>query len=636
MIDTLASVRALFDGSPDSVAMSEGMTIEYANPACATLFGYPSPAALVGLSPLVLVAPAARELIIELGRRRASGVGIPVRYATRGLRADGREFALEIRSIYGVGAGGAAAGHVIVVHRDLGEPADAPPDALTPPTNGLYQAMFEVNSAIKLLLDPSTGRIVDANRAAVTFYGWPLEAMRDMRISDINTLTADELRAEMHAAVSGARGYFRFRHRVASGEVRHVEVHSGPIEVGDQLLLMSIIHDVTARDALEQQVRLSQRLEAVGRLAGGVAHEFNNLLTVTHTASEALLRRLEPGSTTHRYAQDIAYASDRAAALTRELLAFSRRQFLQPQALDLNQVVAELVGVLQRTFGEAATLQLELADDLPAASVDPRHVEHVVMNLVINARDASPRGGLIVISTRLETVARHEAPGVPPGPWIVLRVRDEGHGMDEATRARMFEPMFTTKGVGHGTGLGLATVYGVVTQGGGHVRVTTAPGAGTELAVYLPLADAPVTSDAPAVVEALASDVASRRRILVVDDLAPVRRAMAVGLRRVGYDVIEADSAVAALACVGAAADEVDAVVSDIQMPGGSGFELAQALAARNPALPIMLVSGDLGNHQGAIDPSRHVLQKPFTMQQLSEAVAVLLRPRSRDEGHGA
>jgi PAS domain S-box-containing protein len=621
--DPAALMRPLFDRSPDSVAMSSNLVIRYANAACAALFGAASPEELCGLSALDLIAPSARELILELGRRRASGEPVPSCYVSQGRRRDGREFPVEIRSLAVLGGD-----HVVVTHRDLTDeqaaaqarPATVPSDAT------LYRAVFDVNTAIKLLIDPVSGRIVDANPAALAFYGWPLEVLRGMAIGDINTATADELRAEMDAAVSGRRGCFRFRHRVASGEVRHVEVYSGPIELGDHALLMSIIHDVTERDALEQHLRESQRLEAVGRLAGGIAHEFNNLLTVTLAASAALLRRV-PSTWEHRaQLEDIRFASERAAELTRELLAFSRRQFLQPRALDLNATIGELLGVLQRTFGDAAVLDATLTPNLPPANVDPRQLEHVVMNLVINARDASPRGGRIEITTAVEEIHRRDAGVVPAGRWVVLRVRDHGHGMDEATRARMFEPMFTTKTPGAGTGLGMATVYGIVTQGGGHITVDSAPGVGTEVAVFLPIATM-VAASPP--VPPPAAPVAIGRRVLVVDDLDPVRGALAEGLRELGYEVLEASSAAEALARFDAVGATIDAVVTDNVMPGRSGVDLVVDLLARRPGLPMILMSGDLrGQDLTRLAPEVRLLAKPFTLDSLGDQLAALLAPR--------
>lgn len=621
----LDALRATFDASPVSAAVSTSRGVVYANPACAHLFGYPTAAALHGRSPLELIAPAARDLVLEFGRRRAVGAGLPPHFLTCGLRADGREFPLEIGAMVPLDGM-----HLLVTHREV--PPTPPPAVATTAAEGdaLYRAVFEVNSAIKLLIDPATGNIVDANRAALDFYGWTLAAMRQMRISDINTLTAEELRAEMHAAVSGRRGYFRFRHRIATGEVRHVEVHSGPVELGERQLLLSIIHDVTERDALEQHLRTAQRLEAVGRLAGSVAHEFNNLLTVTLTASEAVRRKLEATSPHRRFLDDIAYASERAATLTRELLAFSRRQHLQPRALDLSQVVGELGGVLQRTFAGEVTLALRLAPHLPAASGDPTQLEQVVMNLVLNARHASTLGGTIELETSVVELPARTLDGVPAGRWLTLRVRDHGHGMDEATRARVFEPLFTTKPAGQGTGLGMATVYGIVTQGGGHITIDSAPGSGTTVTVYLPIArdeaSAAGTPTAPSpALPHPTGPTTQATRVLVVDDLAPVRAALTSTLQTLGYDVRAAASVDEALALAGERGDQVEVVISDVQMPGRTGLELAAALYARNPALPVLLISGDLRGLDPSTVPGRpRLLPKPFTLQQLDDALMAL------------
>ncbi|MEZ4366697.1 MAG: PAS domain S-box protein [Kofleriaceae bacterium] len=620
-IPTLVSaLGAVFDTSPTSTIVANPTGIVYANPACAQLFGYHRVEDLVGRSPFELITPAAREPLLELGRQRALGSAVPPHVPSRGLRRDGQEFALELDGMVELDGE-----HLLVMHRPVGD-APAPAVVVAEDHASLYRAVFEVNSAIKLLIDPATGAIVDANRAAVEFYGWSLETMRRMRVSDINTLTLDELRAEMRAAASGRRGYFRFRHRVASGQVRHVEVHSGPVALDDRQLLLSIIHDVTERDALEHHLRIAQRLEAVGRFAGSVAHEFNNLLTVTRTASEIVQRRLAPDSPLRRFASDIAYASARAAALTQELLAFSRRQHLRPRALDLNQVVGELGGVMQRTFGDAVALSVVLAPELPPVSGDPQQLEHVVMNLLVNARHASPPGGEIVLETALVEVAPQVLAGVPAGRWLTLRVRDRGHGMDEATQARIFEPMFTTKPEGQGTGLGMATVYGIVTQGGGHLTVDSAPGAGTTITAYLPLATGPVDGADAAPAAPTARDGHRAQRLLVVDDLEPIRRTLVSVLAELGYEANAAGSVDEALALVGPAADAFDAVVSDVQMPERSGFDLAEALHQRNPSLPVVLISGDLrGLDPSGLPGAPRLLAKPFSIQELSAAVRAVL-----------
>ncbi len=496
-------------------------------------------------------------------------------------------------------------------------------------SEAFYRALFEVNTAIKLLISPTSGRIVDANSAAVEFYGWPLETLRSMHITDINLLTSEEVQAEMENARSGRRRYFRFRHRTASGAVRHVEVHSGPVEIDSESLLLSIVHDVTERDALEEQLRRSQRLEAVGQLAGGLAHDFNNLLTVMMSCTELVARSLPAGSPLRPHLDDLKHAGRRAADLTRDLLAFSRRQRMQPVAVDLGAVLERMQRLLRSTLGGGVGVEQRLAPDLPCTRVDPSQIEQVVMNLALNARDAlSGQGGRIVLQTRSAEIAPGESTEVPAGRWVVLDVIDEGRGMDEATRQRVFEPFFTTKEPGKGTGLGLSTVYGIVTQSGGSVSVRSAPGRGTTFSVYLPLS-ADTRPAAPEPVAPTPARAPVHACVLLVEDMDEVREVLALGLRGAGFDVVQAASAEQALALPAHVLEALGAVVSDVVMPGRSGVELIEQLLARRPRLRALLISGDLRQHDASGLPA-HVrfLQKPFTGQQLAAEVQVLLAGR--------
>ena len=480
--------------------------------------------------------------------------------------------------------------------------------------DALYRAVFEVNTAIKLVIDPADGRIIDANPAAVAFYGWPLETLRTMRVSDINTLTREEIAAEMDAARRLERTYFRFRHRTARGDVRAVEIHSAPITVDGQELLFSIIHDVTDRDRLEEHLRRSQRLEAIGQLAGGVAHDFNNLLTVILSAARLVRARLPGEHASVGFIGDIEAAAKRGADLTRQLLAFSRRQVMEPVPLGVRDVVAALVPLLEHALGAALTLELDAAD-VPPVIADPAQLEQVVMNLVLNARDASPDGGTIRIT--VGTSAGDARALVPPGAWVTVAVRDEGIGMDDATRTRVFEPFFTTKP--DGTGMGLATVYGIVAQSGGHVAVESAPGAGATFTVYLPVATARPRDAAPA--PAVAAPAAAAT-ILLVDDERAVRTTLGQLLADLGHTVHLAGDADEALELADRLLDELDVVVTDVVMPGRSGVELAQALLARRPDLGCVVMSGDLRDQALDVLPARVVrLAKPFGVDALHDAV---------------
>lgn len=352
-----------------------------------------------------------------------------------------------------------------------------------------YRALFEENPAIKLLLDPEDGRIVDANHAAAEFYGFPREALIGMKIHEINVLTEDEIRAEMeNARVGRRRRFFRFRHRLASGAIRHVEVHSGPVELQGKAYLLSIIHDVTDRDVFQARLEEAKRFESLGRIAGIVAHDFNNLITVMSANTEVLRRALAKDESLSARVEDVRYALRRATALTGELMAFSKRQATRFETVMLDEIVRDTYGVLARLLAPRIRVELDLASDLPPVRVDLAQMEQVLINLALNARDAMPGGGRLSIGCH-EVVAEERDPsGLSPGRWVRLTVADEGEGMTDEVLARAFEPFFTTKPAGKGTGLGLATVHGIVSQTGGQISVETEVAAGTTFRIHLPAA----------------------------------------------------------------------------------------------------------------------------------------------------
>jgi PAS domain S-box-containing protein len=484
-------------------------------------------------------------------------------------------------------------------------------------SDDVYRAVFELNTAIKLVIDPGDGRIVDANPAAVDFYGWPRDVLTTMRITDINTLTADEVRVEMDNARSLRRSYFRFRHRTASGDIRSVEVNSGPFVVDGRNLLFSVIHDVTERDQLEEHLRRSQRLEAIGQLAGGVAHDFNNLLTVVVSATQLARRRLPAQHESLRFLDEIDAVSKRGAGLTRQLLAFSRRQVLAPRPLAVHEIIAHLLPLLERSIGTAHPIAVR-AEEVAPVMMDPAQLEQVVMNLVLNARDAMPRGGEIGVV--LAPSAGDELASVPDGAWVRLDVIDRGVGMDDATRRRVFEPFFTTKPLG--TGMGLASVYGIITQSGGHVAVRSAPGEGSTFSVYLPVTGVPL----PLAAMQRVARPTRPATILVVDDLDLVRATIGEVLQDSGHTVVLAGSYDDAMGAIAGRLDTVDLVLTDAVMPGRSGVDLIRDLRALRPDLACILMSGDLREHASEELPPRVVrLAKPFTVESLAAAVASLV-----------
>jgi two-component system cell cycle sensor histidine kinase/response regulator CckA len=380
----------------------------------------------------------------------------------------------------------------------------------------------------------------------------------------------------------------------------------------------------------EEQLRQAQKMEAIGRLAGGVAHDFNNILTAIIGYTDMLAERFSPDDATARDVAEIRKAADRAAALTRQLLAFSRKQFLDPAVLDVNDVVASLLQMLPRVIGEHIQTTTELAADLACVKADASQMEQVFVNVVLNARDAMPLGGHLTIETANVTLdaARIAAEGLtlPPGRYVMLRITDTGMGMDEATRARAFEPFFTTKPKGKGTGLGLATVYGIVDQSGGQVSLKAAPGRGTTVRIYLPVTDAPREEKAPAATPAARDG--GTETVLLVEDNDAVRELSVKALQRRGYTVYDARDAEAAIAWATTSGIRADLLVTDIVMPGLSGPNLAARLLQENPRLRVLYMSGytDEANAvQGAFLAGVPLLQKPFTPARLAERVRVVL-----------
>src|ERR1700733_9128116 len=387
------------------------------------------------------------------------------------------------------------------------------------------------------------------------------------------------------------------------------------------------IEDVTERRALEQQLRQSQKMEAVGRLAGGIAHDFNNLLMVISGYSEFLLDRLGPDPALRGPAQEIAGASQRASSLTRQLLAFSRKQMLAPKILDLNGVVTENLKMLTRVIGEDIDLVMVPASLLGAVRADAGQIDQVIMNLALNARDAMPAGGKLTIETSNvsldEEYARFHAP-LRPGDYVMLAISDTGFGMDSETQSHIFEPFFTTKGP-KGTGLGLFTVYGIVKQSGGYIWVYSEPGKGSTFKIYLPRVAETVESPAQIVVPA--DSVAAEpgtETILLVEDEANLRYLARQFLEKQGYRVIEAADGAVAMQIAVAHEGTIHLLLTDVIMPGMNGRELAQRVSEIRPNMKVLYMSGYTENvigHNGVLDAGTRLLQKPFNLRDLKSIV---------------
>jgi PAS domain S-box-containing protein len=392
--------------------------------------------------------------------------------------------------------------------------------------------------------------------------------------------------------------------------------------------------DVTQRKLLEDQLRQAQKMEAVGQLAGGIAHDFNNTLSIITGYSDLLRMRLPVGDPSHRHAEEITKAGRRAGALIRQLLAFSRKQVIQPVVLDLNAATREFEKMVHHLIGEDIEITFKRSPDLERVKMDPGQVEQILMNLAVNARDAMPRGGRLCIETANveldETYARQNV-HVTPGSYVMLSVSDTGCGMDKETQLHIFEPFFTTKEAGKGTGLGLSTVYGIAKQNAGYIRAFSALGKGTTFRVYLPrLGDAAKLSLPPQAVETIHP---ATETVLVVEDEEPLRMLARICLESNGYSVLDAPNAAAALKLAKKHRGRIDLLLTDVVMPGMSGRELAKRLTSQQRGVKVLYMSGYnnvLIDHQGILDPDTALLEKPFTLHSLLiQVYKVLHTPRT-------
>ncbi len=399
---------------------------------------------------------------------------------------------------------------------------------------------------------------------------------------------------------------------------------------GKPLYFLAYLRDITERKSLEDQLRQAQKMEAVGQLAGGIAHDFNNLLTAIIGNAELLLAGMSSHDPRRLDVTEINRAAHRAATLTRQLLAFSRKQVLQPRIVSLNTVVTDLSAMLRRIIGEDIELRLELDPGLGQVMADSGQLEQVVTNLAVNARDAMPQGGMLMLRTAnvaAEEVAATD-PDAPPllGPLVAVSVTDTGTGMDERTQARLFEPFFTTKELGRGTGLGLATVYGIVRQSGGHIRVKTQLHRGSTFTVYLPRVEGDSESDAA--IRAVAPPARADETVLVVEDEEAVRALARRVLMARGYRVLTAAGAEEALALVGDGREKIDLLVTDVVMPGMGGPALAERLVDSRPDLRVLYISGyaeEAIQRHGTLPAGGALLEKPFTADELTIRVREVL-----------
>jgi PAS domain S-box-containing protein len=496
-----------------------------------------------------------------------------------------------------------------------------------------YRHLFESNPFPMWVFDQETLRFLAVNDSAVRHYGYSMDEFLSMTIKDIRPSEDVPVLLEfMGTSPPSPNESSAWRHQKKDGTTIEVEITSSPLSFAGQAAKLVLAIDVTARKKaetslreLEDQLRQSQKLEAIGQLAGGVAHDFNNLLTAISGHSDMCLRRLAPEDPIFRRIEQIKKAGDRAAALTRQLLAFSRKQILQPKVLQLNDIVVDMNKMLRRLIGEDIDLMMGLGVDLGHVKADPNQIEQVLMNLAVNARDAMPKGGKLTIETSNvqvgEEFASHHI-SVPRGDYVLLAVSDTGSGMDAATQARIFEPFFTTKEVGKGTGLGLATVYGIVKQSGGTVWVYSEVGHGTTFKIYLPSVRR--SERALPLSQPEQELTQGSETILLVEDEEVVRDMASEILRETGYQVLEASNGKKAIELSSRYSGEIHLMLTDVVMPQMSGRELAEQLLTKRPEMNVLFMSGytdDAIVHHGVLDEGTAFIAKPFSPEALTHKV---------------
>ncbi len=632
--ESAARLAGIIESAMDGiVSIDEEQRIVLVNPAAEAMFGYRE-RELIGHSLDVLVPEVARAAHPELvrafaasgtTRRRMGAVG-----EVNGRRADGETFPIET-SISQVAIGGRKL--LTAVVRDISGRRRAQAALLA--SDERFRQLAESIREVFWLTDVESQAVIYVSPAYETVWGRSVEDLYSSPQSWIDAIHSEDRGRVVDALAKQYVGTYDEEYRVVlpDGSIRWIRDQAFPVRdpEGRVIRIAGVAEDVTARRQLEEQLRQAQKLESVGLLAGGIAHDFNNLLTVIAGNTEMLLGDLPPEGTARELALEIERAGERAASLTRQLLAFSRRQVLEPKVLDLNAIVTDTEKMLRRLLGEDIFLEENLSTNVERVHLDPGHLVQVILNLAVNARDAMPKGGRLTIATAAvelgeEHAARH--PRTVPGHYVMLSISDTGCGMPPEVLARIFEPFFTTKGPGRGTGMGLAVVHGIVEQSGGHLEVESQPNLGTTFRMYFPAVEAPLAARHEA---ELVEGVRGSETVLLVEDEESVRRLGERVLRSFGYAVITAADAGQALERAAAHARPIDLLVTDVVMPGRGGRELADLLRSSRPGIRVLFTSGytdDAVVRHGIRQSDVWFLQKPFTPLSLAKKIREVLDQR--------
>jgi len=625
--------RTLFDSANDALFLMDGQVFIDVNARCVEIFGLADRSDIVGRTPWDF-SPAAQPDGRDSAEKALEYIGaalrgIPQRFYWKHCRKDGVPFDAEV-SLNAFSLHGKAYLQAAVTNTSERTAAE---EALRE-SEERYRDFFENAIDVVFTVDLE-GNLLTLNRAGETASGYSrAELVGRNLFSIIEPESAERAREAMRRKLAGETDRTSYeveldrkgsRARVTL-DVSTRLVYRDGVPVGMQ----GIARDVTQRQRLEAELQQAQKMEGIGRLAGGIAHDFNNLLTAILGQAELARLALDDGDQPRRELDQILESARRAAALTRQLLAFARKELIRPQVISLNELVLDVDKLLRRLIGEHIALLTIPAPGLGAVRVDPGQMEQVLVNLAVNARDAMPSGGKLTVETANVTLDERSArqhPEVVAGPYVMLAVSDTGSGMTKDVLAHVFEPFFTTKGPGEGTGLGLATCYGIVRQNGGHIAVYSEPGRGTTFRIYLPRVTEPSGRIASnrAAPEAL---VEGRETIMLAEDDALVRNLAASTLRRAGYTVLEATSGHDALAREREHAGAIDLLLTDLVMPHMGGRELADRMLAIRPGIKVLFTSGYAETgiaHRGELDAAVSFLPKPFDPAGLARKVRAVL-----------
>jgi two-component system cell cycle sensor histidine kinase/response regulator CckA len=496
-----------------------------------------------------------------------------------------------------------------------------------------YKLLFDNHPEPLWVYDIASLRFVEVNEAAIRKYGYSRDEFLHMTIEAIRPPSELPALRETLTSLAPANHSGPWIHRTKDGSLIDVEITSHEVDFADRPARFVMAQDVTEKKKTERQVQQSQRLESLGQLAGGVAHDFNNLLGVILNVTAELKTELAEAGDTERWSgsrrdlERVEKAAQSASRLTRQLLAFARREVVQGTVLNVSEQVAGLTDLLRRTLGSHVILTATLPDDLWPVLMDPGQLEQVVINLAVNSRDAMPRGGTLTISAgniTVDAAYAHDRPEMVPGRYVQLQVSDAGTGMDKNTLEHVFEPFFTTKPVGRGTGLGLAMVYGIVKQLGGHIGIYSELGHGTTVTVLIPATDAVVPDKVP---DAPAHHDRVSGTVLVVEDYADLRELIEEILKSAGFRVLVAQDGAAGLNVAREHAGEIDVLLTDIVMPNMLGPDLADKLKSDNPGLRVLFMSGHAQPALGTmvLSPGTQLLQKPFMADELLDKLREVL-----------